>query len=173
MLKKLHFMLLLYKYKKICNACAMSYSRASFIFLNACSSSNGSLRYCSSSIALHGNHCRTVSVRNSEWLFQILCNSFLRLDSLQTTVSSSSSVFAFSIGQLVLQFSPARQVRRTRLSQPAQQWYYLRLNVRVLFFFLYLRSSRLHHCEFRDLCCCCLHIPKPPPTPWQLTWQVC
>ena len=30
---------------------------------------------------------------------------------------------------------------------------------------LHLRSSQSHHSEFRDLCCGCLQIPKPPTTP--------
>ena len=37
---------------------------------------------------------------------------------------------------------------------------------------LHLWNSRLHHSEFRHLCCCCLQILKPLMMPWQLIWQV-
>ena len=100
---------------------------------------------------------------------------FSGLDSLQTTLSSSRSAFAFSTGRLVCcdfrlrDKSEGRGARNLLNSDTIAA-----LERAFPGSLLHSRSSQLHHSEFRDLCCCCcLQIPKPPTTlSWQLTWQV-
>ena len=145
---------------------------------NACSSSNDSLRYCSSSIALQDNHCRTVYCKEQRVaLSDTLQTFFSGLIIFRPLSVAAPRLLRFPLGgwSVNCDFSLAGQVRRARRSQLAQQRYTCACNVRVrVLFFTRGALARLHHSQFRDLCCCCLQISKTPSptTTWQLTWQV-